>query len=317
MNNENRLENKEVKMNNAGAETKICVVDLGNYGVKAINQEGNKISFQSNISRDVESYPDAFQYTLMDGEYTFFEKGVFSKEYIKTSKEYISQLLYSISRLYENEDMLEINLTLLLPISEMSYKDKYINDLKGKEFTFTARTSRVQEKMVKICDVIVIPEGYASYFTLDDTTKDGSVMIADLGGRTCNVSTFYAGKPKVLNTYRIGILNFYSKLQKLNEDKEYSLEDIEKAIKKTDIRVTKKQLATFMQDILNEIKINVNINHFDNVIWVGGGSKVLEEIINEVLPKNCILHENALYSNIEGAMEFSKLAFNKVEKVGA
>ena len=97
--------------NNAGTQPKICVVDLGNYSVKAINEEGKEIVFQSNISRDTESYPDAFQYILMDSEYTFFEKGVFSKEYIKTSKgSYVNQLLYSISRLYENEDILEINL---------------------------------------------------------------------------------------------------------------------------------------------------------------------------------------------------------------
>lgn len=314
---ENRLEKKmEVKTNNEGG-TKICVCDLGNYGVKAINEKGYQINFKSNVSRDYESYADGFQYVLLDGEYTFFEKGSFTLEYIKTQKNYTAQLLYSISRLYENEDILEICLTLLLPIGEMEHKQKYIDDLKGKEFEFTVKTSKKQDKIIKINDVMVVPEGFASYFTLADNIKDGSVMLADLGGRTCNVSTFDNGKPSILNTYRIGILNFYMKLQKLNEDKEYQLEDIEKAIKKGDIKVTKKQLGAFMQDVINEIKINVNLNHYENVIFTGGGSKVLEEIINEVLPKHCNLHENPLYSNILGALEASKIAFNKVEKVGA
>ena len=315
---EMKVENKEVKVINAGAETKICVVDLGNYNVKAISQEGSKqVSFKSNVSRDYESYPDGFQYVLLDGEYTYFERGNFSLEYIKSNKSYTAQLLYAISRLYENEDILEINLTLLLPIGEMEHKQKYIEDLAGKEFDFTVKTSRKQDKIIKINDVMVIPEGYASYFTINENIKSGSVLLCDLGGRTCNVSAFENGVPKVLNTYRIGILNFYMKLQKLNEDKEYTLEDVEKGIKKGDIKVTKKLLGAFMQDILNEIKINVNLNQYDTVIWTGGGSKVLEEIINEVLPKHCTLHENPLYSNILGALEASKIAFNKIEKVGA
>jgi StbA protein. len=316
MNNENRLENKEIKMNNAGSHIVVC--DLGNYNVKAINEDGKQISFKSNVSRDYESYPDGFQYVLLDGEYTYFERGSFTLEYIKTNKNYTAQLLYSISRLYEDEDMLEINLSLLLPIGEMEHKQKYIDDLKGKEFEFTVKTARSkQEKFIKINDVMVIPEGFASYFTINENIKTGTVMVADLGGRTCNVTAFENGVPKVLNTYRIGILNFYMKLQKLNEDKEYTLEDVEKGIKKGDIKVTKKLLGAFMQDILNEIKINVNLNQYDTVIWTGGGSKVLEEIINEVLPKHCTLHENPLYSNILGALEASKIAFNKVEKVGA
>ena len=313
---ENRVENKiEVKTNNNGVKN--VVSDLGNYGVKAINEEGYQINFRSNLSRDYESYPDGFQYVLLDGEYTFFEKGSFSMEYIKTSKNYTAQLLYSISRLYENEDILEINLTLLLPIGEMEHKQRYINDLKGKEFTFTVRTSKKQDKIIKINDVMVIPEGFASYFTLKEEIKSSSVLLIDVGGRTSNVVAIDNGVPQVLNTYKIGILNFYMKLQKLNEDKEYKLEDIEKAIKKADIKITKKQLGTFMQDIINEIKINVNLNQYENVVFTGGGSKVLEEIINEVLPKNCYLHENPLYSNITGAMEASKIAFNNVKKIGA
>lgn len=316
------MEKMEVKTNNAGAETNnngghIVVCDLGNNNVKAISENGKEISFKSNVSRDYESYPDGFQYVLLDGEYTYFERGSFTLEYLKTSKNYTAQLLYSISKLYENEDVLEISLTLLLPISEMPQKDKYINDLKGKEFTFIVKTSKKQEKMIKINDVMVVPEGYASYFTLNDNVKDGSIAILDIGGRTCNGSVFKKGKPQILNTYKIGMLDFYMKIQKLNEDKEYKLEDIEEAINKSDIKITKKQLGIFAQDILNEIKIHININHYDQVIWTGGGSKVLEEIINEVLPKNCILHENPLSSNILGALEVSKIAFSNVEKVGA
>ena len=140
----------------------ITVIDLGNYNVKGINSEGKQVNFKSNVSRDYEAYPDGFNYINIDGEYTFFEKGNFSKEYIKTKKDYVAQLLYAISKLNEDKDTIETNLTLLLPISEMEHNKKYVDDLKGKEFSFAVKTSKKSNKKIKINDVFVVPEGYAS-----------------------------------------------------------------------------------------------------------------------------------------------------------
>ncbi len=311
------MENKTLNINNKiienGAnENKVCVVDLGNYNVKAINNKRKQISFQSNLSRDYETFPDGFKYVLLDGEYTFFEKGNFNLEYIKTQKNYTSQLLYAISLLHEDEEIIETNLVLLLPISEMQEKQKYINDLKDKEFEFTVRTNKKKDKIIKINDVFVTPEGYSSYFTLNDNVKDSNLLLIDVGGRSSDVIALEHGKPQVLKTYHIGILDLYMKLQNINADKEYKLEEIRGAIDRGYIKVTKKQLASFTQDIINEIKIDVNLSHFDNVVWTGGASKVIEEIINDSLPKQCYLHENPLYSNIFGALEVGKIAFNKV-----
>ncbi|WP_090087378.1 ParM/StbA family protein [Clostridium uliginosum] len=307
--------NNEVKINdnNGASKNKICCIDLGNYNVKAINEKGKQITFQSNVSRDYETFPDGFKYVLLDGEYTFFEKGNFNLEYIKTQKNYTAQLLYAISLLHEDEEIIETNLVLLLPISEMQEKQKYINDLKGKEFEFTVRTNKKQDKIIKINDVFVTPEGYSSYFTLKDDIKDSNLLLIDVGGRSSDVIALEHGKPQILKTYKIGILDMYMKLQNLNADKEYRLEEIKIAIDRGDIKLTKKQLASFVNDIINETKIDsINLNHFDNVIWTGGASKVLEEIINDNLPKSCYIHENPLYSNILGALEVGKIAFDKV-----
>lgn len=314
------MENKSVNINNqtAGTEKKICVVDLGNYNVKAINNVGKQITFQSNLSRDYESYPDGFKYVLLDGEYTFFEKGTFSREYIKTQKNYTAQLLFAISQLYENEEIIEdLNLVLLLPISEMQQKQKYIEDLKGKDFTFTVKINKKQDKIIKIADVLVTPEGYSSYFTLSDDVKDSNLVLIDVGGRSTDIAELQNGRAKTLKTYHIGILDLYMKLQNINADKEYKLEEIKCAIDRGDIKVTKKQLAGFVNDIINEIKIDVNLNHYDNVVWTGGASKVIEETINDTLPKQCYVHKNPLYSNILGALEVGKIAFNNAEKIGA
>ena len=284
----------------------ITVIDLGNYNVKGIDTKGKQVTFKSNISRDYEAYPDGFSYVNLGGEFTFFEKGNFSKEYIKTKKDYIAQLLYAIAKLNEESESIETNLTLLLPISEMDHKQKYIEDLNGKEFKFAAKTTKKSNKVVKILDVFVVPEGYASYFTLDDKTKSSNVLILDIGGRTTNVVAMDNGKPQVLNNYKIGILDFYLKLKNLNSDKEYKIEDIEKAITKGDIKVSKKQLAAFTNDVINEVSININLNHYNYVIFTGGGSIVIQDIIKESLPSQCLVDNNALNTNIQGALEASK-----------
>lgn len=283
----------------------ITVLDLGNNNVKGINDKGTLINFRSNLSKSYESYPDGFNYILLDGEYTYFEKGIFSKEYIKTNKDYKAQLLYGIAKLYPNEDKVETNLTLLLPLSEMQHKKKYETDLTNKQFKFTVRATKKKDMIVNIKNVFVVPEGYASYFLVDEKIKAGNVLIIDIGGRTTNVVAMDYGKAQILETSKIGILDFYLKLKNLNADKQYKLEDIEKAIERKDIKVSQKDLANFMNDILNEISLAVNINHY-KVFFTGGGSIVLKDIIKNILPEQCVLLDDPLYSNVKGALVFSK-----------
>ncbi|MDU6040480.1 MAG: ParM/StbA family protein [Clostridium butyricum] len=288
----------------------ITVVDLGNYNVKAINDSGNEIKFKSNISRDFESYPDAFKYVKINGEYTYFEKGNFSLEYIKTNKDYTAQLIYSIAKVNEEVDEINTNLTLLLPISEMQHKGKYIEELKGKKIDCTVKLKKKMDKKIIINDVLVVPEGYTSYFMLPDKYKTSSLLIVDIGGRTTNLVAMVNGEPKVLKTLKIGAIDFYSKLKELNSDKEYNLEDIDRLIKEGKIILTEKQLAEFTNDILNEIKIHVKLEHYENVVFTGGGSTIIEKIINEKLPDNCIVLDDPLVSNIKGAMEVSQITWS-------
>lgn len=282
----------------------ITVLDLGNNNIKGITDTTGPINFRSNLSRDYEAYPDGFNYVLLDGQYTYFEKGTFSKEYIKTNKDYKAQLLYGIAKM-NDADLIDTNLTLLLPISEMEHKAKYEAELKNKQFKFIVKATKKRDMTVNIKDVFVVPEGYASYFVLDDKVKASNVLVIDIGGRTTNVVAMDCGKPQVLNTYKIGILDFYSKLKVLNEDKQYKLEDIEKAIQRGDIKVSQKDLAAFTNDVINEISIAVNINHY-NVKFTGGGSVVLKDIITNNLPKQCSILENPLYTNVNGALVVSK-----------
>lgn len=287
----------------------ITVLDLGNNNIKGLTDTTGPVTFRSNLSRDYEAYPDGFNYVLLDGQYTYFEKGAFSKEYIKTNKDYKAQLLYSIARLTD-ADHVETDLALLLPISEMEHKAKYESELRNKQFKFTVKVTKKKNMIVSIKDVFVVPEGYASYFTLSDTDKAGNILLIDIGGRTTNVVAMDYGKPQALDTYKIGILDFYNKLKVLNADKQYRLEDIEKAIQRGDIKVSQKDLAGFMNDVINEISLSVNINQY-NVKFTGGGAAVLKDVITNILPKQCAILDNPLYSNVNGALIVSKQIWGK------
>ena len=289
----------------------ITVVDLGNYNVKAMNSLAVKSIFKSNISRDYESYPDAFKHIKIDGEYTYFEKGPFSMEYIKTKKDYTAQLMYSIASLNEEVDEIKTNLTLLLPISEIQEKNKYIDGIKGKTFDCSVKLKTKRNKKIIIEDVMVLPEGYVIYFKLGEKYKTSSIVIIDIGGRTTNLVAMVNGEPKVLKTLKIGALDFYAKIRELHADKEYNLEDIERLIKEGKIVVTDKQIAQFANDILNQIKQHIKLEHYEHVLFAGGGALIIEKIIKDILPDNCEIVDEPLESNMEGAMEASKLAWNE------
>lgn len=289
----------------------ITVVDLGNYNVKAMNSLAVKSIFKSNISRDYESYPDAFKHIKIDGEYTYFEKGHFSMEYIKTKKDYTAQLMYSIASLNEEVDEIKTNLTLLLPISEIQEKNKYIDGIKGKTFDCSVKLKTKRNKKIIIEDVMVLPEGYVIYFKLGEKYKTSSIVIIDIGGRTTNLVAMVNGEPKVLKTLKIGALDFYAKIRELHADKEYNLEDIERLIKEGKIVVTDKQIAQFANDILNQIKQHIKLEHYEHVLFAGGGALIIEKIIKDILPDNCEIVDGPLESNMEGAMEASKLAWNE------
>lgn len=289
----------------------ITVVDLGNYNVKAMNSLEVKSIFKSNISRDFESYPDAFKHIKIDGEYTYFEKGPFSMEYIKTKKDYTAQLMYSIASLNEDVDEIKTNLTLLLPISEIQEKNKYIDEIKGKTFDFSIKLKTKRNKKIIIEDVMVLPEGYVIYFKLGEKYKTSSIVIIDIGGRTTNLVAMVNGEPKVLKTLKIGALDFYAKIRELHADKEYNLEDIERLINEGKIVVTDKQIAQFANDILNQIKQHIKLEHYEHVLFAGGGALIIEKIIKDILPDNCEIVDEPLESNMEGAMEASKMAWNE------
>ncbi|BCZ47606.1 hypothetical protein psyc5s11_36730 [Clostridium gelidum] len=89
--------------------------------------------------------------------------------------------------------------------------------------------------------------------------------------------------------------------------KNYPLSDIEHHIENGDITLLKKNKAEFLMEIIDQMNVKrYFLDNFDSVIFTGGGSEFLGEIIKTKLPQNCRLHENPIKSNMLGAMLLGK-----------
>nr|7X3H_A Chain A, CBg-ParM triple mutant R204D, K230D and N234D [Clostridium botulinum] len=284
---------------------KITVVDLGNINVKYVGE--NKGRFSSKITNDYQSYEEGFQRVEYNGIKTYIGVGELSSREFNADRDYMAQLLYSLAKA-NTADTKEINLTLLLPIIQMKNKTRLIETLKGENFKFKFNGI---DREIKINDLMVLPEGYASYYSLDDIENKGDVCILDLGSRTINICVLENAKIVKTNTIKLGSFDFYSKIKSLENAKgeDYIEEDIQDLIDNGLIKVDSKQYIEFLSDILNAVDPYVDLKTY-NTIFTGGTSLMLKEYI-EKLPLNKFkVHPNALTSNVDGAMEASKKVWN-------
>lgn len=286
---------------------KLSIVDLGNFNIKYIGEDGSGM-FSSKISTDFQSYPDGFQRIELDGRVTYIGIGELSREFNKVERNYLPQLMYAICS-GNKEEIIETNLTLLLPILQMENKSKLVQALKGKEFTFKVNG---EDRIVKILDCLVLPEGYASYFTLNDNEQESDVCLIDLGSRTINICVVENGKIQKLNTVKRGSFDFYSKLKSIENSKgeDYTEEDIPRLVKNGTIKVFKNQYNDFLHEILNDVKPYANIKTYSSTILTGGTSLMLQESINKLNMPNLRIHENPLNSNVIGAKNASELIWS-------
>lgn len=284
---------------------KITVVDLGNINIKYNGD--NEGMFSSKITNDYQSYEEGFQRIEYNGIKTYIGVGELSREFNKAERDYMAQLLYALGKA-NNEETKETNLTLLLPIIQMKNKKKLVESLKGKTFNFKFNG---QDRNIKINDLLVLPEAYASYYSLDMENRKGDVCILDLGSRTINICVLENAKIVKTNTIKLGSFDFYSKIKSLENAKgeDFTEEDVQRLIYNGLIKVDGKQYIEFLGDVLNAVKPYVNLKTY-NTIFTGGTSLMLKDYISKLPLTKFKVHQNALTSNVDGALEASKKVWN-------
>ena len=272
---------------------KNVIIDLGNYNIKYFCN-GNKGSFSSKYMNKFNPNGESYERVEIDGKTTYIGVGTLSREFNKVKREYLPQVLYAIDKATDDND---INLCLLLPIVQMPNKNEFINALKEKIFYYKVNDN---VKTIKINKVVVLPEGYVSYYSLDNIKIDDDILIIDIGSRTINYSWFSNNKIQDSFTEKLGIFDFYSNIKEYENSRgeDYSEEDIERLIKNNRITVETKFYVDFFKEILNRTKGKVNLKTFD-VHFVGGGALLLRKFIEVNTPAK--IHEDSEYANVLGA----------------
>lgn len=273
---------------------KNIVIDLGNYNTKYVGD--NKGVFSSKFSTGFNANGEAFERVNFNNKTTYISVGELDREYNKVDKNYMPIALYGLNKATSDTN---VNLCLLLPVNQLLNKDKLIEQFKGKQFEY-----KVNDKIVKkyIHNVAILPEGYVSYYSLDQVdAKKKDIILIDIGSRTINVASFIEGKLERNFTIKLGIFDLYRIIKELENAKgnDYVEEDIERLIKRKKIIVADEVYLDFLKQVLNAVKGNINIKNYD-VIFAAGGSLVLKTYIEENTPAT--IHPEGLYSNALGAL---------------
>lgn len=273
------------------------IIDLGNYDIKYLSK-GIKGKFSSKISTEFNPNPEAFERVEYNNQITYIGIGALEREYNKVDKNFMPSLLYAINKATTDNN---INLCLLLPVNQLPKKDVLKNMLEGKKFNFKVNG---KDRAITINKLAVLPEGYCSYYSLTNV-QDKDILIIDIGSRTVNFASFIEGKIEKNFTHKLGIYDLYKRVKEIENSKgnDYIEEDIERLIKRENILVDDSMYLTFLKDILNAAKGNINLKNYD-VKFVGGGSIVLKKYIEKNTPAEVI--DNSNYCNVIGAENICK-----------
>lgn len=289
----------EVKMD-------VTVIDLGNMNTKYKGKSSGE--FSSKISTDYQSYQEGLQRIEIDGRITYIGIGELSREFNKVDRDYIPQLLYAVCE--ANTGCLDINtnIGMLLPAMQMDNKPKLVEALKGKDFNFKYNGKVAK---VNINDLLVLPEGFASYYSLDQETQKKDLCIIDIGSRTINLCIMVDSKLQLLQTIKYGSFDLYTRIKNLENAKgnDYKEEDIPRLIKNGTIIVEEKYYIEFMQDMLNYVKPYASLKTY-HCIFTGGCSLMLKKYI-DLLQINKQVLSNSVTSNVEGLEKATSMVWGE------
>lgn len=276
-------------------------LDLGNFNIKYLGE--NKGSFSAKFSTKFNSNAEMYERIEYEGKTALIGVGILDNEYVKVNKEYIFSLLYAIT-LATNES--DINLCLLLPVAQMTNKDKYIKRLENEIFRFKVNGV---PRTINIFKVAVLPESFSAFYAINDNdVKNEDILCIDVGSRTVNYSTFIKGKIEKNFTERLGVLDFYNTVKEIENSNggDFVEEDIERLINSNRIIVESSVYIDFFKEILNRIKSKVNIKSY-KVYFTGGGALLLKDFIEANTPANII--EDAIFANVVGAHKLCNIVW--------
>jgi hypothetical protein len=331
-----KMENNKLVENSDKNMVYDVILDNGNYNIKAKCGE-HKITMTSKICK--QSLPDLpnLEWVKYGGKkiYIGTENAEYIGEYdkVKKFKDVKCQILYAVDKVVDSDqDIYDVNLGYLLPITQTSRAGSIIDSLQGQEFEFETQNG---SRIITIKSVNIMPEGYSStrLFIEDENMinyLDGDLLITDLGSRTINAVSLSDGDIINADTLECGSFDLYGSIQndlKNNKGKDKSIEKIAYLYEKDKLIVDDSILIDYLNKIKEALQgYNKDLEDYDNIVFTGGvanllsnnklsnGITLLDKLIEILGVHKDIVHvlDNPTESNIDGAMlllqEMSKVA---------
>lgn len=279
---------------------KLFTLDLGSFNIKT-NLGG---IYENRFILDNDNDTFGAETIEYDGNTYFFGKGPFSKEFIKSKKDYVTQILYAIGK-DVIEDKRELNLIFMLPSNQYSTRDAIKEQLENKEFKFKINNTY---KEIKINKVGALKEGQAAFYSLPERNK-GLILVIDIGGRTTDVFAFINGTLVNEISLPIGTMDYFKKISDRlnNEGLKRKIEDIRILIENNiiDLNDFKDITDSIYKRIIDELKIEIdNISDFKIKICGGGAEYFINSFLCNFETAEKI--KNSITANVTGAYNVGK-----------
>lgn len=275
-------------------------IDLGNYNIK-LSEDVKFISSYIEFDGADTSESNILEYN--GKKYAMEFENDFDGEFNKVKKSYEPNLLWALDKAGA-KDGDAYRLILGLPLNNLGQAQTLKDNLIGKDFTYTTNST----KTIHIEDVVVVGEGISSYYMLPATDREKDLIIIDLGGRTANVVEYKNKRVVNKDTLNIGMIDFYDEIKvKFNNEEGQNVEtyQVKHLIDTGVIEQYKTVEDSFVNTLMNKVKVKFNIGLGKQIVFTGGGSLTLRNAL-ERYNKNFKFIDNPLYSNVKGNLKIAK-----------
>lgn len=271
---------------------------------------------------------DTFNVIYEDGKYTIGANGAKSdKNEGKGSKIHIVQALTAITNFIDEEEDREIILIYGESV-DLYFNSKHKAEVKealegnhsikvnGKKYKFTIKT------------VQIMPEGIGHI--LQDLPKYSGVQyVVDIGGGTINFLTVINGRPEPSrsDSFLLGVNEIVRKIKEHLKREGYGeqyeelilqfIDDKKSCKNKKVYKIIEEHIKQGFVELDNKLSGFVDIHSLlkiQPVLFIGGGSKLFKEQINEHYKSEIIddvVVEDALLANVRGFHTFGTVKFRQ------
>lgn len=306
----------------------VIAVDSGKYATKAVRRlsgETKKIMFRTKMdaTTEVKTSDRKSCVALFEGRHYMVGESAETVDYEKSKAKDLHKICayVAISKLLvegENEVVLAIGCPLSI-FSNVEERNKYKQYFLGEGKISISVNEEVKE--FTILDVVVCPESSGIIFGNHKMYKNKMVGVIDIGGLNTNCAVYNKLSPitSTMFTTNLGANILTNDLkQTLNSTypnaniQDWQMEVIIadgfiKSNKEESALLIAKFFEKHMNSILDECKRKGwDLNNLD-LIFVGGGSKLLEREIREFTLPETVISPTAEWDNAEGFLTMGEL----------